>query len=1227
MATPVPISASAATDSTSATGRRRYQGVRSFEEPDHARFFGRTDAIEELLLRVLSVRFLLQFAPSGVGKTSLLNAGLFPKLRLHPCFPFIVRLNRDSESLTQAATRSLRDAAFRNGLKEAVIPEHSESLRDLLAGVQLWSDSLLLLTPVLVFDQFEEVFTLRDEAFRLGFAQEIGELLGRPTSGRSVGRSRGESGKVSPVPDVKVIISLREEYLGKLEEFSGSIPDLFHERLRLAPLSADEAKEAMLQPAKLEGDQWLSPSFEYGPACLDWLIDFIDGSSDKVKIIEPLTLQLVCQRAEEIVAGRTGPQKQPARLQIDDFGGLVGLDRIVQDYVTSELANLPGPRTRNRVRQLFEQGLLDPTGKRLMLEQGEIERGYGIDLGTLNTMVERHLLRREPRNDSDFFEISHDRLAETIAGNRRVRLPRWVRPTIATGAVLIVAVLAVAMNFKAAERRADDARAQADRAREHTETTVRILLGGELVWHLYDAGLSDVLASVVDQVQIDKSSPHLVALKLRHQADILRERGTVRQARDKLTEALSVLDTVVVAPRGGDVGLLGERARTLRRLGSIWCDIGQVAKAEPLYAQSVAIWEIVLKGAASSEDILDAAETRVALGALRQRMGDLGQAEAGFIESLQMARLVLSSAYEDTGDHRGGAFEMGHAMQIYTDAAQYLASVWGRESETRGALALARELLRLRPLSFQARMQVGAASAASIWTIDDVRHRVPMDLLSESKQQFDELTQSDPNNFRLQRERTALQLLGAQAVGACVEDPRCKRTLRDGALENAEASTLGSIGNFRSLAGRDDENRSLQTDVAWGLEARAELLSALGSPAKGLPILDEALAMRRKAGVDPRDIENRLSIVNLFRVKARLLERSGKVLDALAALDESLLEAEHLPEKLISAINARLGVVDARIELLKKLRRTAEADRLVRTRKDLETLMGTPWEVRRKRALAMNTQAVQFHDQAQTLTGAVAAGLFRRAVERYELAITENPFDPTIWKNLQSAHGRLATIAEELEISGAPDDAPSPEHGKPAVTRQSHRLEREGALRGALFAAWMTTVLSAEATPSDSGKSLYEARRSLAQLLREGNRKEEMLLLGAQALIDAERYASQKPRSPDAIFSLADANVGLGMLRSECGDRGWEEALRKGIALGDRLATLEPGKIEHTAWVGGIRAYLGARLREAHREKAAGDEFQLAVPACRAAVHKAKPGEGHLVPQSCRDVLATLGDK
>lgn len=1210
MAKPDSVSVPASFVPTMPDDRRRYPGVRSFEEPDRIRFFGRTHATDELLLRVLSVRLLLQFAPSGVGKTSLLNAGLFPKLRLHNCFPFIIRLNQDKESLTQAATRSLKDAATWSGLKEPVIPENAESLWALLAGIQLWSHDLLLLTPVLVFDQFEEVFTLRDESFRSGFALEVGKLLGRRAYHRSIGHSPEESAEESRAPDVKIIISLREEYLGKLEEFSASIPDLFHERLRLWPLTADEAKEAIMEPAKLEGDTWLSPPFEFEPACLDGLIDFIDGTSDKVKVIEPLTLQLVCQQAEENARTRVGPHEHPAKLRIDDFGGLAGLERLVQSYFTSELDKLDGSGTRKQAREMFEQGLLDPTGKRLMLEQGEIERDYGLDPATLNTLVDSRLLRREPRNESVFYEISHDRLTEAIARNRTPRLPGWVKPTLAAGVVFILFLVVVGALMVQAKDEADAARGQAEYA-------LGVLLGEDLVSRLREGGLVDALQGVLDDADIVESSSVALALKLRHQGDILRERGTVTEAREKLTESLRVLDDVLAREGGDASGLLAARARTLKRLGYLLSDGGEVAKAELLYVEAVQVWDQVLKGTADPQDALDAADTRIELGILLQRMGRSGDAESAFSEALRIALTSLTVAY---GRAQGGQpevfFEQGRAMQVYADAVLSLANLWGAtRPAAQAAYALAREALRLRPLSSLARTQVGVASATyGTAALGDSSSTLALELFSESRRHFEELTQFDPNNRRLQRERAAVQVVMSDGVATCAETPACRKTLSRGALEEAEIATLESIGSFRWLAGLDADNRSLQGDIAWGLRIQARLLGALGDPVKALSLLDDSVAILRKSIVDERDVESRLNVLYLFHDKASLLEQRGRRLEALAALDESLAEVGRLPQELSPVMVARFDTNNARIELLKKVDRSDEAHRHRGTNEDLLKLIGTPWSARNERALALNNEGIQLDSQAAKGTGAAAAAEFRRALEKYERAIREDPFESTYWQNLRDSYERIA-------------GALAPEPAKLDGAKDPHADEREAALRGALAAAWMARVLSTEDNAADLWKTLYEARRGLAIFLRDQGRADEVLPLVAQGVLDAEEFARRQAGSTNALLLLADANVGLAMLRSESGNDGWEEALRKGLAYGDQLAKKDPTKAEHRKWVGDFRRVLGDFLREAPRDEAAVEEYKLAVQACREALVLAKAGEEHDDAQSCLDALATLGYK
>ena len=101
------------------SARSRYPGTRPFSDTpdDYALFFGRGEESEQLYLRVLSVPLLVQFGKSGLGKTSLLQASLFPRLRQKPFLPVMVRLNVTDDTLPLAVARSIEQACKTEGLE------------------------------------------------------------------------------------------------------------------------------------------------------------------------------------------------------------------------------------------------------------------------------------------------------------------------------------------------------------------------------------------------------------------------------------------------------------------------------------------------------------------------------------------------------------------------------------------------------------------------------------------------------------------------------------------------------------------------------------------------------------------------------------------------------------------------------------------------------------------------------------------------------------------------------------------------------------------------------------------------------------------------------------------------------------------------------------------------------------------------------------------------------
>ena len=77
-----------------------WPGLASFREQDECFFKGREPDIEELLSLVERERLTVLFGISGLGKSSLLQAGLFPRLRLNNVLPVYIRLDFSESSAT-----------------------------------------------------------------------------------------------------------------------------------------------------------------------------------------------------------------------------------------------------------------------------------------------------------------------------------------------------------------------------------------------------------------------------------------------------------------------------------------------------------------------------------------------------------------------------------------------------------------------------------------------------------------------------------------------------------------------------------------------------------------------------------------------------------------------------------------------------------------------------------------------------------------------------------------------------------------------------------------------------------------------------------------------------------------------------------------------------------------------------------------------------------------------
>jgi WD40 repeat protein/transcriptional regulator with XRE-family HTH domain len=184
-----------------------YRGLARFEPDDRALFFGRDRLVEELQELVCEHRFAVVFGASGSGKSSLLRAGLIPRLR-----------EKILELGSPAVLRILTPG-----------PRPASEYGHLLAPAQDEPESWV------VVDQFEEVFTLcRDREERARFIDLL--LAARKPDNR-----------------LRVLIAVRADFYARCAEHRDLADALRGAGLLVGPMTADELREAVVKPAQAVG--------------------------------------------------------------------------------------------------------------------------------------------------------------------------------------------------------------------------------------------------------------------------------------------------------------------------------------------------------------------------------------------------------------------------------------------------------------------------------------------------------------------------------------------------------------------------------------------------------------------------------------------------------------------------------------------------------------------------------------------------------------------------------------------------------------------------------------------------------------------------------------------------------------------------------------------------------------------------------------------------------------
>jgi len=449
-----------------------YRGIHPFRPVDQAIFFARDEETRRLVGLVSVYRGVLLYGDSGSGKSSLVNAGLIPEARRLEFSPERLRVQpRAGEELVVERSTGEEDEDEDELLPSVLAPDEDSSARMVLA-IDAFEERVRAACeqcrPLLIFDQFEEIVTLFDEAGASDARRRLVEFIVRLLRGS--------------LP-VKVLLSFREDYLGRVKELLSACPELVDQALRIAPPTSEALPTIIRGPFDRYPDHFAR---QLSAVLTDRLVTVL-AERFGVGDVSLSEVQIVCLRL----------------WQSDDPEALLaekGLQGILEDYLGEALDGMP-TQLRAAATLLLAQ-MVTSAGTRNVISAGDLlqraqEQEDDITPGLLNQALEdlsqSKLLRRERRRDLDLYEITSESLVPWISRRRsefrqlqerrRVRRHLLILGSIAAALLLVAGALAVVAIFavhsrneaKAAKR---DAQAQrnvaiADRVAGESEALTR----------------------------------------------------------------------------------------------------------------------------------------------------------------------------------------------------------------------------------------------------------------------------------------------------------------------------------------------------------------------------------------------------------------------------------------------------------------------------------------------------------------------------------------------------------------------------------------------------------------------------------------------------------------------------------------------------------------------------------------------------------------------------------
>lgn len=449
-------------------------GLRAYTEGEI--LYGRDKDILELTTYVLAETEVVLYGKSGTGKSSIINAGVLPSARRNGFVPITIRL--DHRLNTPSYLIQIQNAIVKSGItiKKVVSGQSGDNplLWEFFHCNEFVDDEGKKVRLLIIFDQFEEIFTLQEsKEKREQFFREIADLLNdiKP-------RELCNETNQAVVPDVNLkngisndddifaqidqlditecfdslpfvenkvhfVFTLREDYLSDFEYYTQKIPALKQHRYAFRPINENQAMEIITKP------QNELVSEDVAKQIIAKVSKTNNGDLSNNSGIDTAILSLfLSQLYQRLPENATSINAD----MLDKFG-----KDIIKDYYVSAVSD--ETKIRPEAVRWIEDILLTKDNHRDNKDIKDVlEKNIGLTQDELNYLEkDKRILTRFKRSKTTRIEFVHDVIADVAAQHKQdveseskarieqklqeKRAKRKIWQTIAICAIIVILVI------------------------------------------------------------------------------------------------------------------------------------------------------------------------------------------------------------------------------------------------------------------------------------------------------------------------------------------------------------------------------------------------------------------------------------------------------------------------------------------------------------------------------------------------------------------------------------------------------------------------------------------------------------------------------------------------------------------------------------------------------------------------------------------------------------------